>query len=190
MGAVVGYFGLGSNLGDRRGHLRAGLAGLEREGLALLACSSVWATEPVDAAGPDWFLNLVVAARGPQAPLEWLAAAARVEGACGRVRVERNGPRTLDVDVLLLEGATWDDTRLTVPHPRMWTRRFVLAPLAEIAPELRDPRGGPSVRERLRDLGGPGRVRRVGRLAGPGIIAPCCGPGTPRTMSRPDDRRT
>lgn len=187
---MVGYLGLGSDLGDRRAHLRAGLRGLERGGLVLLARSSVWETEPVDARGPSWFLNMAVAARGPQDPPDWLALLARVEEACGRLRAEPNGPRTLDLDLLLLEGATWNDARLVVPHPRMWGRRFVLAPLAEIAPDLRDPRGGPTVRQRLAELGDPHRVRRAGPLAGTGIIAPRCGPGTPGTMSRPEDRLT
>lgn len=155
---MVGYVGLGSNLGDREGHLRAGLVAMARERVSPVAVSSLWETEPVDGAGPDWFLNMVARVEthlSPERVLEVLLAAERERG---RTRVRPNAPRELDLDLLTLGALRRTSPSLTLPHPRMWSRRFVLAPLAEIAPEFE---------ERLAAVDDPHEARRFGELALP-----------------------
>lgn len=127
------YLGLGSNLGDRLHHLRRAVGALEE----VVAVSPVYETAPVG--GPDdqgAYLNLVVEL-STERPARALLDTCRVlEEAADRVREVRWGPRTLDVDVLWVDGEIVDDPDLIVPHPRMWERRFVLAPLADLAPDL------------------------------------------------------
>jgi 2-amino-4-hydroxy-6-hydroxymethyldihydropteridine diphosphokinase len=131
------FLGLGSNVGDRLGFLRGAVESL---GTSVVGVSPVYETDPVGGPvdqGP--YLNIVVELRTDLAPRELLAVAQRLESGAGRVRDVRWGPRTLDVDVLLMDGVQLDTDELTVPHPRMWERRFVLAPLADLAPELVEP---------------------------------------------------
>jgi 2-amino-4-hydroxy-6-hydroxymethyldihydropteridine diphosphokinase len=131
------FLGLGSNVGDRAAFLRSAVESL---GSSVIRVSPVYETDPVGGPvdqGP--YLNLVVELRTDLAPRELLAVAQRLESGAGRVRDVRWGPRTLDVDVLLMDGVVLDTEELTVPHPRMWERRFVLAPLADLAPELVEP---------------------------------------------------
>ena len=127
------FVGLGANVGDRRRHLRLAVRGLPD----VVAVSPVYETEPVGGpAGQVPYLNAVVelvTERGPRALLE---VARVLEERAGRVRHQRHGARTLDVDVLLVGDEQVDEPDLVVPHPRMWQRRFVLAPLADLAPEL------------------------------------------------------
>lgn len=158
------YVGLGSNLGDRSRNLRAGLDGLAPEGLEPKTLSSVWETEPLDATG-GWFLNMVALCATRLAPREALAALHRIERRAGRTRAARGAARTLDLDLLLLGPLLVDEPGLRLPHPRMWDRRFVLEPLAEIAPRLRNPRDGRTVEEALLALGAVGGVRKLDRLA-------------------------
>jgi 2-amino-4-hydroxy-6-hydroxymethyldihydropteridine diphosphokinase len=153
------FLGLGSNLGDRWAHLRKAVDQL-RAGArsAVTAVSNVYETEPVG--GPEDqgpYLNVVVElAIDPDAdPYRLLEECHRLEAAAGRVRDVRWGPRTLDVDVLWIDGVSVDDPDLTVPHPRWRERRFVLAPLAELAPDLVD--------DALLESSG-GEVRDVGTL--------------------------
>jgi 2-amino-4-hydroxy-6-hydroxymethyldihydropteridine diphosphokinase len=162
---VDAYLGLGSNLGDRAANLRAGLAGIARRGLAPLELSSVWETEPVDSPEPVWFLNMVARTETDLPPLEVLDRLLDAEREAGRVRTVRNAPRVLDLDLLLLGDLRFDHPRLTLPHPRMWERRFVLSPLAEIAPGLRESGSGRSVREVCESLPQRPSVRRLGPLA-------------------------
>jgi 2-amino-4-hydroxy-6-hydroxymethyldihydropteridine diphosphokinase len=127
------FLSLGSNLGERAAALRAArsaLAGLP--GTTVLAASHVYETEPQDLADQPPFLNQVVCLETAFSPRELLAAAGRVEDAAGRVREARFGPRTLDVDILLFEGVESAGPELTLPHPRLWQRAFVLVPLAEL----------------------------------------------------------
>ncbi|MCU1460010.1 MAG: sulD [Acidimicrobiales bacterium] len=127
------FLGLGSNLGDRRRHLATAVAALPD----VVAVSPVYETDPVG--GPEGqgpYLNIVVELATDLTPRELLDVARRLEAAAGRVRAERWGPRTLDVDVLWVDGVTVDEPDLTVPHPRMWARRFVVAPLGDLAPDL------------------------------------------------------
>jgi 2-amino-4-hydroxy-6-hydroxymethyldihydropteridine diphosphokinase len=136
------FLGLGSNLGDRWAHLRRAVDQLRAGTRApVTAVSRVYETEPVG--GPEDqgpFLNVVVElAVSPAAdPYRLLEECRRLEAAAGRVRSVRRGPRTLDADVLWIDGVVLDDVDLTVPHPRWRERRFVLAPLAELAPDLVD----------------------------------------------------
>jgi 2-amino-4-hydroxy-6-hydroxymethyldihydropteridine diphosphokinase len=159
------YVGLGSNLGHERANLRAGLDDLVRHGLPLRALSSVWETEPVGTPHPAPFLNMVLGTRTEIAPLELLDLLLETERRAGRVRGERNGPRVLDLDLLLMGDLQLNESRLRIPHPRMWQRRFVLEPLAEIAPDLVNPTTGRTVAEECRRLGPRPRVRRLGPLA-------------------------
>jgi len=127
---VRAYLGLGSNLGDSRAHLRAAIAALPD----VVAASPVYETEPLGGpSGQQAYLNLVVELETELSPRELLELGHRLEEAAGRARHEKNGPRTLDVDVLLVGDLEVHDPDLVVPHPRMWQRRFVLAPLADLA---------------------------------------------------------
>lgn len=136
------YIGLGANLGDARSALvaaREALAALP--GSRLAACSSLYRSAPIDSSGPD-YVNAVVALDTGLSPDELLSALQAIEAAHGRERPYRNAPRTLDLD-LLLHGDTVQDTPvLTLPHPRLHLRAFVLQPLAEIAPALEVPGHG------------------------------------------------
>jgi 2-amino-4-hydroxy-6-hydroxymethyldihydropteridine diphosphokinase len=130
------FIGLGSNLGDRLAALRQAVAQL-KEGGDVTAVSPLYETEPVG--GPEdqgAFLNVVVELATSDSPRQLLARCQALEETAHRVRTVRFGPRTLDADVLLVGDLVVDDPDLVVPHPRMWERRFVLAPLADLAPDL------------------------------------------------------
>ena len=134
MRAMVGYVGLGSNVGDRDEHLRSGLIAMARGGVVPVAISSVWETEPVDGAGPAWFLNMAARVETELAPEAVLAVLLAIERQRGRERRSANAPRELDLDLLTLGDLVRDTPELTLPHPRLLSRRFVLAPLAELDP--------------------------------------------------------
>ena len=155
MAPLRAFIGLGSNLGDREAALRQGLAQLQANG-DVVAVSPLYETEPVG--GPEdqgAFLNVVVELATPDTPQQLLRRCQALEEAAHRVRTVRFGPRTLDADVLLVGDLVVDEPDLTVPHPRMWERRFVLQPLADLAPEL-------VPADRLTASGG--EVTRVGSL--------------------------
>jgi 2-amino-4-hydroxy-6-hydroxymethyldihydropteridine diphosphokinase len=126
------FLGLGSNLGDRRALLAEAVAALPD----VVAVSPLYETDPVGGPEQGAFLNLVVELDTDRTPRELLALCQQREQAAERVREVRWGPRTLDVDVLWVEGVEVDEPDLVVPHPRMWERRFVLAPLRDLAPDL------------------------------------------------------
>ena len=132
------YLGLGSNVGERKAHLGFALRELAKLGV-LLARSPLIETEPVDCARGGKFLNACVCLDTELAPRALLDAALRLERARGRVRSDRNEPRVLDIDVLLVENRVICESGLTIPHPRMHERRFVLEPLAAIAPGIVHP---------------------------------------------------
>lgn len=141
-GAVV-FLGLGSNVGDRRGRIAGGVAELERSGVTVEIRSSVYETEPVGFEDQPWYLNQVIRGRTSLDPHTLLEECKRIERLFGREPTGvRFGPRPLDIDVLLYGDRVIEDDRLTIPHPRMHERRFVLVPLVEIAPRLVDPRDG------------------------------------------------
>ncbi len=154
---MIAYLGLGSNLGDRLGHLLAALARLDE--LGAVEASAVYDTEPVGGpAGQPPYLNLVARLDTDLTPRELLAEAMRIEQLAGRVRTVRNGARTLDVDLLLLDDLRIDEPDLVVPHPRLHERAFVLAPLEELDPS--------SVPAGWREhLGGGAAVDRMARPA-------------------------
>jgi 2-amino-4-hydroxy-6-hydroxymethyldihydropteridine diphosphokinase len=129
----LAYVSLGANLGERAAALRGACAALAAlPGTTLRASSRVYETAPQDLADQPAFLNQVVALETALGPAELLAAARRIEDEAGRARDVRFGPRTLDVDILLFQGVESDDPELTLPHPRLWQRAFVLVPLAEV----------------------------------------------------------
>jgi 2-amino-4-hydroxy-6-hydroxymethyldihydropteridine diphosphokinase len=135
------YLALGSNMGEREDRLGQALAALEREGVTIAARSSIYETEPQDVVQQPWFLNMVVEAKTRALPLNLMSTLLRIEREIGRVRHAHSlrGPRPIDLDILLFGNAVIDLPRLTVPHPRMLQRRFVLEPLLEIGPKLRHP---------------------------------------------------
>lgn len=132
-----GFLGLGSNLGDKRAHLAAALAALGRvPGLEVRRVAGFYRTAPLGPATQDWFLNTVAEIATELAPASLLEHCQAVEASLGRVRHERWGPRTIDIDVLWLENFNAATPGLTVPHPGAHLRSFVLAPWNELAPEL------------------------------------------------------
>ena len=134
--AVTAYVALGANLGDAAQTLRDALTRLDHTpGVRLLKASSLYRTAPIDSSGPD-YLNAVAEVSTTLTSAALLAALQAIEQAHGRERPYRNAPRTLDLDLLLYGEERIDSPELTVPHPRMWERAFVLVPLAEIAPEM------------------------------------------------------
>jgi 2-amino-4-hydroxy-6-hydroxymethyldihydropteridine diphosphokinase len=131
------YLALGSNLGDRLAHLQFAVDALAAtDDVRVTAVSRVYETAPVGGPPQDAYLNAVVALTTDLAPDALLALGQRIEGDAHRVRAERWGPRTLDVDILVYDDLESADPALTLPHPRMWERDFVLAPLRDVAPEL------------------------------------------------------
>ena len=135
------YVGMGSNLGDRAGNLLLGVRGMLSASLRVLRLSSVYETEPVGVSGEQPAYLNAVAELGPPLPPpeELLARLLKIEYALGRRRTRANAARTLDLDLLVHGDARTDTPLLTLPHPRMHQRRFVLAPLCELAPDTRHP---------------------------------------------------
>jgi len=156
------YVGLGSNLGDREANLRRALAELGRLG-EVLKVSSFYETEPEEFLQQPWFLNCAAAIATEKMPRQFLQAVLAIEREMGRQRLQAKGPRIIDIDVLLFGHAVVDAApTLVIPHPTMHERRFVLEPLAEIAPEVRHPVFKRTIRE-LRDAlpAGPPVVKRI-----------------------------
>ena len=157
------YLSLGSNVGDRAANLRTAINRVSSLG-GVMAVSSFYETEPVEFAAQPWFLNCVVELDTEKMPKQLLAGILDIEREMGRQRVQKKGPRTLDIDILLFGNSIIQTKGLTIPHPAMHERRFVLEPLAEIAPEARHPVIKRTVRE-LRDALPPGQaVRRASEL--------------------------
>ena len=152
---IAAYVGLGSNLGDRRAHIDAGVAGLDAiVRTRVVACSTVIETDPVGPPGQGPYLNAAAQLETGLPAHELLAAMFAVEREHGRDRSKEHrwGPRTLDLDLLIYSGAMIDEPGLTVPHPRLAERAFVLVPLAELAPGLTIPGIGRTPADLLADL--------------------------------------
>jgi 2-amino-4-hydroxy-6-hydroxymethyldihydropteridine diphosphokinase len=137
MPAMV-YLSLGSNVGDREAHLRDAQDRLNAVG-RVTAVSSLYETEPVEVTQQPWFLNCVIALETSLTPQQLMSAILRIEEAMGRRRVQKKGPRTIDIDILLFGETILDSEEVVIPHPAMHERRFVLEPLAEVAPDVRHP---------------------------------------------------
>jgi 2-amino-4-hydroxy-6-hydroxymethyldihydropteridine diphosphokinase len=151
------WLGLGSNLGDKRAYIRRALE-LLAPACRLLEVSALYKTEPVGIHGQDWFLNCAAKAETRYAARPLLEYLQAIERQLGRVRRTRNGPRTIDLDILLFDGLVTQEEGLVIPHPRMHERLFVLAPLREIAPALVHPVLGKTVTELAEGLVRPEHV--------------------------------
>lgn len=158
--AELVYLSLGSNVGDRPANLRMAIDRLAEAG-PVQAVSAFYETEPVDVRDQPWFLNCVVAVETEMPPRELLNLALAIEAAMGRHRTREKGPRTIDVDILLCGNSLVAQPGLHIPHPAMHQRRFVLEPLAEIAPEAFHPVLRKTARELLAELPAGPTVRRL-----------------------------
>ena len=136
---ATAYLSAGSNLGDRKLNLERALQSLAAGGAQPMRISAYFETEPVGFQDQPWFLNIALEVDTCLSPNALLECCHGIERSMGRVRTFRDAPRTLDLDILLYEDRTINEPRLTVPHPRMTERKFVLKPLAQIAPELVHP---------------------------------------------------
>ena len=152
------YLSLGSNLGDREANLRTAIEKLGEFG-NIAAISSFYETEPVEVTAQPWFLNCAVKLDTEKMPRQLISAILALEQSMGRQRKQQKGPRTIDIDVLLFGSSVIEIPSLTIPHPHLHERRFVLEPLAEIAPDARHPIYKRSMRE-LRDALPPGQTVR------------------------------
>jgi len=155
------YLSLGSNVGDRGANLNTAIERLGAFG-EVAAVSAFYETEPVEFTAQAWFLNCVVALNTEKTPRELLQSILEIEQQMGRRRTQKKGPRIIDIDILLFGNSIVDDLSLTIPHPAMHERRFVLEPLAEIAPDVRHPILKRTIQE-LRDALPPGQAVQKAR---------------------------
>ena len=160
------YIALGSNLGHREEYLRSGVRDLSNRHIKINRTASLYSTAPRDAIEQPWFFNTAIEADTDLGPEELLAACLEVERDNGRIRDTRTskGPRTLDIDIIFYGAEIIRTPALTIPHPRLAMRRFVLIPLAEIAPNFVDPVSGGSIKELLEHCPDEGDVVPAGQL--------------------------
>ncbi len=162
MKRATAYLGLGSNVGDRIGYLREALRNLARcNGLTLMKLSPVYQTEPVGYEAQEDFYNMVVQVSVALSPADLLATAKVIELEMGRIETVHKGPRTIDIDILLVGDESISDYKLSVPHPRMLEREFVLRPLYDLDPDLWIVPLHISVRDALARTEGLKRVVRI-----------------------------
>lgn len=161
MAETTVYLSLGSNLGDRQKNLRTAIAALADAKVRVTRVSSFYETEPVDFREQPWFLNCVVQTQTEERPLDLLRALRKIESRMGSKKLVPKGPRLIDLDILLYGDETIDTPELQIPHPRMLSRKFVLVPLAEIAPQLTHPAWTKSVAEIATDVADQSDVRKI-----------------------------
>ncbi|HNQ81192.1 MAG TPA: 2-amino-4-hydroxy-6-hydroxymethyldihydropteridine diphosphokinase [Candidatus Aminicenantes bacterium] len=157
------YLGLGGNTGDRFANLEAAVRRLREEGVRIIGRSSIYRTEPVGLRNQPWFLNQALKVETRLSPEQLLKTAKAVEAGMGRKPGRRNGPRPIDIDLLLAGKRNVRTAGLQIPHPRLAERRFVLVPLAEIAPRAVHPVLRKTIRSILRDCPDASAVRRLRR---------------------------
>ena len=155
------YLSLGSNLGERAKNLEDAIAELGRTSVQIVRASSVYETEPVDYLDQPWFLNCAVEAETELGALELLRALRGIEAQMGSKKLIAKGPRLIDIDILFYANEVIDTPELQVPHPRLHLRRFVLEPLAEIAPQRRHPILKMSAAEMLANSSNKSAVRKA-----------------------------
>jgi 2-amino-4-hydroxy-6-hydroxymethyldihydropteridine diphosphokinase len=143
------FLGLGSNEGDPLRQIERALLELPERGVSLVRASSLYRTAPVGGPPQDWYVNAVAEVEFEGEPMELLRVCRSIESLHGRKRQGKNAPRTLDIDILLFGVRILDSPELTIPHPRLRERRFVLVPMVEIAPDFEDPVSGLTMRELL-----------------------------------------
>jgi 2-amino-4-hydroxy-6-hydroxymethyldihydropteridine diphosphokinase len=157
---ITAYLSLGSNIGDREAQLATAIESLQELGIRVVRRSSIYETEPQDFAGQPWFLNMVLEVETDYAPALLLSRIQQIEKQMGRQREIPKGPRTVDIDILFYGDAVIESAEMQIPHPRLTQRRFVLEPLAELAPDLRHPVLGKRIGELLPETHAQ-RIRRV-----------------------------
>ena len=160
MNATTGYLALGSNLGDRERSIFGALRRLDAAGIQVKACSSLYESEPAEGAGGGSFLNAVAEVRALLCPEDLLNRLKSIDKSMGRTS-GHNRPREIDIDILCLGDTVLETARLTIPHPRLHDRAFVLLPLREIAPGFRCPLTGRNVDEIIKLLGSSVNVSRI-----------------------------
>jgi 2-amino-4-hydroxy-6-hydroxymethyldihydropteridine diphosphokinase len=156
------FLSLGSNVGDREKNLRTAIAALVDLGVQIKKVSSIYETEPVDLLEQPWFLNCVVEGQTAEPPAVLLKKLRELERHMGSKKLVPRGPRLMDLDILIYGRQTIDSPELQVPHPRMTLRRFVLAPLAEIAPDLKHPSWSGTAAQLLATSGDKSAVKKIG----------------------------
>jgi 2-amino-4-hydroxy-6-hydroxymethyldihydropteridine diphosphokinase len=155
------FLSLGSNLGDRAARIREAVSSLNRLGVRIQLGSALYETEPVGPVEQPWFLNAVVAGETELNPRGLLSVCKRIEREMGRKKGVRFGPRVVDIDILLYGQQVIDEGDLLIPHPQMHRRKFMLIPLIEIAPNIRDPKTGKSFSEILNGLKEGKKVKKL-----------------------------
>jgi 2-amino-4-hydroxy-6-hydroxymethyldihydropteridine diphosphokinase len=155
------YLSLGSNIGDRAQNIVRALEALAPLGVRVAKKSSLYETEPVDLRAQDWFLNCVVEVETDLGPKALMQVLLTIERSMGRERVVPNGPRIIDIDILLYGAEMVNESHLEIPHPRMADRRFVLVPFAEIAPDTIHPIVKKTIRQLFDETKDSSEVRRI-----------------------------